>query len=292
MSNDMVMTEERPRPAAYERMQAAIAECHAVDEVKFIADQAGAMAAYYKQIKDEESERKFLEVKLRAWRSLGNMLADKVTQDTHDTFAAEVREVRDRFADDPTVAGMNDSQISSALKVSYLHMTDDELAERLIGQVKSVSALIGHYQAEIDRRYWESDAGKAERKRIDERNAAFPRSTAATIDANAAVARLEEEQARQREAIALQAAAAQAEKEVGLTLTRTEREKLFSVVFLMKRDVHETLRKAAFDKRITMQAVLRQGLAMWFAAHGYDVALGDMVLNGEAVDDHPRPSAN
>ena len=44
-------------PRLYEKMQTAIAVCHSFDEVKAIADQAAAIAAYHKQIKDDVAVR-------------------------------------------------------------------------------------------------------------------------------------------------------------------------------------------------------------------------------------------
>ena len=36
--------------------------------------------------------------------------------------------------------------------------------------------------------------------------------------------------------------------------------------------------QAAFDHRITMHAILREGLATWFLANGYDVPVSEMDL--------------
>ncbi|HEX5957548.1 MAG TPA: hypothetical protein VFY92_02690, partial [Hyphomicrobiaceae bacterium] len=62
------------RPALYQRMREAIAACHDVDECKDVADRALAMATYYEQANDQESIRKVHEIKLRAWRRIGELL--------------------------------------------------------------------------------------------------------------------------------------------------------------------------------------------------------------------------
>ncbi len=64
-------------PRLYEKMQTAIAACHSFDEVKAIADQAAAIAAYHKQIRDDASMRRFLEIKLRAWRRIGEIIGGR-----------------------------------------------------------------------------------------------------------------------------------------------------------------------------------------------------------------------
>jgi hypothetical protein len=68
----------------------------------------------------------------------------------------------------------------------------------------------------------------------------------------------------------LRAASDVALEEVGITLDRKDRLNMKEVVFLIKNDIHEVMRKAAFDEKITMQEILRRGLKMWLIAHGYD----------------------
>lgn len=61
----------------YDTMRRAIVECHAVDEVKDIRDKAMALEAYAKVAMDTDSERKALEIRLRAERRVGQLLAEK-----------------------------------------------------------------------------------------------------------------------------------------------------------------------------------------------------------------------
>lgn len=60
----------------YDAMCRAIAEAYKVDEVKDIRDKARAIEQYSRQAKNTEAERQACEIRLRAERKCGQLLAD------------------------------------------------------------------------------------------------------------------------------------------------------------------------------------------------------------------------
>jgi hypothetical protein len=61
----------------YDRMCQAIAEAHAVDEVKDIRDKAAALEMYMRQAQNTEAERLACEIRLRAERRCGELLKQR-----------------------------------------------------------------------------------------------------------------------------------------------------------------------------------------------------------------------
>jgi hypothetical protein len=249
----------------YRRMSNAIARCHSIDDCKEIADQASAIAAYYKQIKDDESVRKFLEVKIRAWRRLAEIFST-VSEDGCGSVTVYINKIRAAFPDCP----VNDSQIRNALKLGKV---PSDFFEQNVEENNSVEAMIRSYSTMLDIQWRESPEGK-EQRRIWRRQAQEQeRRYAKEEKARAAAKELDDEDIQR-----LKIKRDEAFAEVGITLDRRDRENMHQVVFLIKKQIHEVLRQAAFDNRTTMQAILRSGLAMWFIANGYDVAMKDMDL--------------
>jgi len=62
--------------ALYDSMCRAIVACHDVDEVASIQDKAYAMQVYAQQVKNIEAERKACEIRMRAERRFGELLAE------------------------------------------------------------------------------------------------------------------------------------------------------------------------------------------------------------------------
>ncbi len=60
----------------YDAMCKAIAECHRVDEVKELRDKARALEVYAQQARNTEAEDKAREIRLRAERRTGELLAE------------------------------------------------------------------------------------------------------------------------------------------------------------------------------------------------------------------------
>lgn len=76
------ITPEAPGLVLYDRMVTAIAECARVDEVKDLRDKAAALEAYYRQARNLEAEREAANVRLRAERRAGELLAELAREQT------------------------------------------------------------------------------------------------------------------------------------------------------------------------------------------------------------------
>ena len=63
----------------YDAMCRAIAEAHAVDEVKDIRDKARAIEMYARQAQNTEAERQAAEIRFRAERKCGELTTSLVT---------------------------------------------------------------------------------------------------------------------------------------------------------------------------------------------------------------------
>ena len=64
-----------PLPAKYSAMIEAIDTCHRIDEVRDIRERAIALSVYARQAKNIEAERRAAEIRLRAERKAGALLA-------------------------------------------------------------------------------------------------------------------------------------------------------------------------------------------------------------------------
>ena len=77
--------------AIYDRMCFAIAECHRVDEVKNLRDKAQALELYARQCKNTEAERQAANVRLRAERRTGELLAELADDGAAYTWGSDGR---------------------------------------------------------------------------------------------------------------------------------------------------------------------------------------------------------
>jgi len=267
--------------ALYERMQSAIAECYSIDDCKQIATQAGAIAAYYKQIQDDESVRKFLQIKFRAWRRIGEILVsanvDKskcYTLDDGSFNRAEyIRQIRSAFNGQKAIEELSDGAFRQALKIAEL---PGEFFDEHVSECGSIEGLLAAF-ARAQRQAWEkTPEGRAELREWEKTEKRRKAEEARQLQEQEQ--RAEQQRERMRDAQKLLHARDQAFDEVGVTLDRRDREQMHATVFLLKKSIHEILRQAAFDNRMTMQAILRAGLMMWFIAHGYSISADDMNL--------------
>lgn len=266
--SDLILIEAEKHLSLYRDMCHAIGDCHRVDECKDIADKSVALAAYYKQIKDDKTVQMFNEVRLRAWRRIGKLFG-AVDISKCETWSAKIATIRAEF-DDAAMISISDSRIREILDLSAV--TDDEFEIALESELSgSIPDLIRHTPS------WQAEARKAQEE-IQARVSRPP-----TAEEIAQRREQEKEQAAIAEAAALferhtrelEAASEQAMKEVGITLERKDRARMKSVVFLIKGEVHSVMRQAAFDQKVTMQEILRRGLKMWLVAHDYDFPAED-----------------
>jgi len=248
----------------YERMRGAVDTCHTIDDCKEIGNQAAGIAAYYAQIQDRESEIKFAQIKLRAWRRIGEIL-NAVEHSDCESVAAHIRKARQQLN-----FTMNDSACRQALQIADLPL---EFFENQIAEGHTVYSIMNEYAAYQRAAFRATPEGKRQQReaeriaKADEAKAEAERRT--YYEKLHAQAQAQAQAARSLQVLKI--ASDQAYEEVGITLERRDREQMKEIVFLIKSTTHETLRIAAFDHRMTMQAILRAGLAMWFIANGYPV---------------------
>jgi hypothetical protein len=141
--------------------------------------------------------------------------------------------------------------------------------EQNVEDYQSIDTLVGAF-SRFKREEWEATPeGQAELKKREEQ---------AKIYAKNQKQQVHEALQRQAELTALEEASDDAFREVGITLDRRDREKMISVVLPLKKPIHDILRQASFDNHMTMWAILRAGLMMWFVAHGYSVPPGSLSL--------------
>lgn len=109
----------------YDAMCLAIAEAYAVDEVKEIRDRALAMQMYAQQARNTEAETKACEIRLRAERRCGQLLAEsekaKRGPDKHTGQASQ----RDR-SDQKTLSDLGISYTQSSRWQKLAAIPDDE----------------------------------------------------------------------------------------------------------------------------------------------------------------------
>lgn len=248
----------------YEQMQLAISNCHSIDDCKEIGDQAAAIAAYYKQIKDDQSVRKLMEIKVRAWRRIGEILIEVGERGKDESQTAYARRVRKALG----TQVISEAQAYQAIKIARIPKED---FEDLAGEGLTTYNIVYAYESLLREAWERSPEGQRELKARQEEAKALEidRKKFEIESRKACEEQWAEEEAKEAELNELMTARDEAFKEVGVTMDRRDRKKMRQVVLLIKEEIHSVLRQAAFDNHMTMQAILRDGLAMWFITHGY-----------------------
>lgn len=156
----------------YEAARTALAEAHKVDEVKDIRDKAEAMAAYARQAKDSELIQYATEIKVRAERRCGELLArtaetgeraarGKPAETSHASTLSEMGLTRDESSRYQQLAAMPADHFETAVATG----------KATAGEVTTAFML-----REAKRHVPAKKLSKAEEKRLDELAAAQARS--------------------------------------------------------------------------------------------------------------------
>lgn len=243
----------------YAAMLSAIEKCNRADECEAMANQAEALRVYFHQVNDKATEIKLAEIKMRAWRKMGELFASVPLrkQSTQKDIASQIRI---HFK----MPHLKDAVIWEALKIakwdfSFFNKTVVEAAKR----TKSVATMFNRYDPELVK------------KRILEEKKAREYTHSEEAEENRA-----EYQARCEIQDQLVEAWERTLKEVGLTLKRQDRVAMKKFVFLMRTELHEALRATAHAHRTTMHEIIRRGLSLYFAAHRID----EPIYTTEALD--------
>lgn len=248
-------------PKLYRDMRLAIAACQRVEELKEMTNKAEALAAYFKAANDDESIRKVHDIKLRAWRRIGELLLSNpaVAAEEHTTMA--YRAACSRY----DLRAMRPHEVKLAIRIARCPAEDfNAFVADAEGRLKKLLDL-----ADPDKRF--SLARKeAEQKDQQAWGAALRKSSVCCIVVGGeAVPITILRPTPEEEAIADSLNESdEKEHDVGLTLQRTFRRPMRVFGFYISFEAHEQLRRAAFDRRRTMHHVMREALDMWFAANG------------------------
>lgn len=247
----------------YDKMLAAIRDCHTVDDCMEAQRVAESMAVYFKQANDDDAFHQLREIRLRAWRRMSEIIAT-VNVSKCQTQKAMIVKVREELGADAT-ACLTDSRIIQLIKLAGVPESNFERE-------------IGKCNGSMDAMYRNGHPEKiAEREKSAEWTRGYYEKQAV---ATAAEEMLAAEHAR-RQALAadkrtdeliakVKSGAIVESPEVGLTLTPRAKANLVEFSIMMDRKMHDQLRDAAHARRTTMWAILREASNYWFVVNGYD----------------------
>ncbi|WP_396179936.1 hypothetical protein [Flavobacterium sp.] len=122
----------------YEHARTALAECYRVDEVKDIRDKAEAMAAYARQAKDSELIQYATEIKVRAERRCGELLATTEKNRGAAGVGSNQHQVRSHDSTAPTLAEMGLTRDESS-RYQQLAAMPDEHFETAVATAKATA---------------------------------------------------------------------------------------------------------------------------------------------------------
>jgi hypothetical protein len=239
------MNEMSPLDGRYERMIAAIAECHSVDECKETANRSEALAAYARQIHDDRSLKQYLEIKIRAWRRIGELLCEiaGIKPIARQDYGGDVsgpsvptavlRKMRTGFS-----CALTDVEIRRAAAVASIDGDFFEL--RAKGEPDNPFRFFEAYSAFMRDEWLQTPEGKEYSLEVWKEQA--------------------ERRARVEEAAELPPYSG-ALKPGPDTVT---------IDIVVTKRFHEMIRQAAFERKVTQQYLIRAALVEWFVDKDYD----------------------
>jgi hypothetical protein len=252
------------RPTRYNEMRAAIARAAAVDECHELQSRATAMQAYYAQVHDDEAWDTMREIKLRAWRRMSEIVAS-VDVSKCARQKDMIEKVRSTLGADGT-AMLSDSRIIELIRLSGVPEAGFEAAVSN-KRTTSVGAVIAQAHPDAIRRRQEDEAKQRDsRRRYEERRA--EEEEAAKVSAKER-AKAEKELIKKLEDHVKREGIVDA-NEVGLTLTADAADHLVKFTIMMDKKMHDQLRDAAHERRVTMWSILREATNYWFVVNGYE----------------------
>lgn len=129
----------------YDAMVLAINECHRVDEVKEIHSKARALEVYAQQAKNREAERKAGEVRIRAERRAGQLLAEMKQSGERSNGYAPQKKVESRATTPPkhlADLGITRDQSSKWQQLAAIPEAEFERAVKGSGPKPSTEGLV------------------------------------------------------------------------------------------------------------------------------------------------------
>ena len=163
----------------YETARTALAEAHRVDEVKNIRDKAEAMAAYARQAKDSELIQYATEIKVRAERRCGELLAR--TEKNKGVAAGGERDAAGRTmrpADaTPTLAQMGLTKDESSRYQQLAAMPADHFETAVATAKATAGEVTTAFMLREAKRVPAKKMTQADQRRLQDLNAAKARGT-------------------------------------------------------------------------------------------------------------------